>query len=85
VNAYHGIRMVRELNNEFIVPLSPVFPANRLGPTGDVAKVNCATCHVGAYKPLYGESMAKNHPELQGPVAKLSKAAGGTVAAGATK
>ncbi len=76
VNAYHGIRMVRELNNEFIVPLSPVFPTNRLGPTGDVAKVNCATCHMGAYKPLYGESMAKNHPELQGPVAKLAKSAG---------
>lgn len=80
VTAYHGIRMVRELNNEFIEPLKPVFPANRLGPKGDVAKVNCATCHLGAYKPLYGESMAKNHPELQGPVAKLSKTAAGTTA-----
>ncbi len=79
VTAYHGIRMVRELNNEFIDPLQPVFPANRLGPKGDVAKINCATCHLGAYKPLYGESMAKNHPELQGPVARLMKAAGGSV------
>jgi mono/diheme cytochrome c family protein len=26
---------------------------------GDVAKVNCATCHQGAYKPLYGASMLK--------------------------
>jgi photosynthetic reaction center cytochrome c subunit len=73
VNAYHGIRMVRELNNEFIVPLTPVFPASELGPKGDIAKVNCATCHQGAYKPLYGEPMAKNHPELQGPAVALKK------------
>ena len=31
---------------------------------GDVAKVNCATCHQGAWKPLYGAQMAKGHPEL---------------------
>ena len=37
----------------------------RLGATGgDVAKVNCATCHQGAHKPLYGAEMAKHHPEL---------------------
>ena len=35
-----------------------------MGPTGDVAKVNCATCHQGAYKPLYGAPMAKDYPEL---------------------
>jgi photosynthetic reaction center cytochrome c subunit len=73
VTAYHGIRMVRELNNEFITPLTSTFPRNRLGPKGDVAKVNCATCHQGAYKPLYGEPMAKLYPELQGPAAKLVK------------
>jgi photosynthetic reaction center cytochrome c subunit len=44
-----------------------VFPADQLGPTGDVAKVYCATCHQGAYKPLLGVSMAKDYPELQGP------------------
>ena len=32
--------------------------------SGDVAKVNCATCHQGAYKPLYGAAMAKHYPEL---------------------
>jgi photosynthetic reaction center cytochrome c subunit len=72
--AWHGIRMVRELNNEFISPLTSAFPASRLGPTGDIGKVNCSTCHQGAYKPLYGEPMAKNWPELQGPGAKLVKA-----------
>jgi photosynthetic reaction center cytochrome c subunit len=64
VTAWHGIRMVREMNNDYLVPLTDRFPANRLGPTGDVAKANCATCHQGAYKPLYGAQMAKNYPEL---------------------
>ena len=57
--AWHGIRMARDLNNDYMVPLTATFPANRLGPTGDVAKVNCATCHQGAYKPLYGVSMLR--------------------------
>jgi photosynthetic reaction center cytochrome c subunit len=42
-----------------------VFPAHRKGPLGDVAKLNCATCHQGAYKPLNGAQMAKDFPELQ--------------------
>jgi photosynthetic reaction center cytochrome c subunit len=36
-----------------------------MGPAGDVGKVNCATCHQGAYKPLFGAPMAKDFPELQ--------------------
>jgi len=71
--AWHGIRMVREVNNEFIVPLTPIQPANRLGPTGDIGKVNCATCHQGVGKPLYGQSMLKSHPELSGPNHLLNK------------
>jgi len=65
--AWYGIRMVRDLNNDYMKPLTEVFPAHRLGPTGDVAKTYCATCHQGVYKPLYGVSMAKDYPELQGP------------------
>jgi photosynthetic reaction center cytochrome c subunit len=65
VTAWHGIRMARELNNEYIIPLTDTFPPHRLGPKGDVAKVNCTTCHQGAYKPLYGAAMAKDFPELQ--------------------
>ncbi len=76
LTAWHGIRMVRELNNEFMVPLTKVFPANRLGPKGDVAKANCATCHQGAFKPLYGDAtLAAAHPELRGPAQKLKTAA----------
>jgi len=29
-----------------------------------VPKVNCATCHQGAFKPMYGASMPTTHPEL---------------------
>lgn len=64
VTAWHGIRMVRDLNNGYLVGLTDVFPVKRKGPTGDVAKINCSTCHQGAYKPLYGAQMAKDHPEL---------------------
>jgi photosynthetic reaction center cytochrome c subunit len=61
VTAWHGIRMARDLNNAYLEPLTSTFPAERLGPQGDVAKVSCATCHQGAWKPLYGAAMAKDH------------------------
>ena len=64
VNAWYGIRMVRQVNNEYLGSLHDVFPASRLGPTGDVAKVNCSTCHQGVYKPLFGVSMVADYPEL---------------------
>ncbi len=64
VNAYHGIRMVGELNAGYLTPLQGVFPAERLGPAGDVAKVNCGTCHQGVNKPLNGAKMAKDYPAL---------------------
>ena len=73
--AWYGIRMVRELNTQYLDPLVGVFPANRLGPTGDVPKTNCATCHQGAFKPMYGASMLKTHPELAGPRAPALPAA----------
>ncbi len=66
VTAWHGIRMARDLNNAYMVPLTDVFPddMDRKGPTGDVLKVNCATCHNGIAKPLNGVSMAADYPEL---------------------
>jgi photosynthetic reaction center cytochrome c subunit len=63
--AWYGIRLARHLNNTYLVPLTDVFPDNRLGPLGDVAKINCGTCHQGVYKPYFGTSMAKDYPELQ--------------------
>lgn len=59
--------MVRELNNDYLKPLVSVFPDHRLGEAmGDAPKLNCATCHNGVYKPLFGEPMARNFPELTG-------------------
>lgn len=61
VTAWHGIRMARELNNEYIEGLAPVFPENRKGAAGDVYKIGCSTCHNGIQKPLYGASMLKEY------------------------
>ncbi len=66
VTAWHGIQMARELNMTYLDPLKGVFPANRLGVTGDAPKLDCATCHQGVNKPLLGVSMAKDYPELGG-------------------
>jgi photosynthetic reaction center cytochrome c subunit len=68
--AWYGIRMVRDINTQYLEPLTPVFPADRKGPMHDVAKVNCETCHQGAFKPLYGVSMLKDYPELAGAGAR---------------
>ena len=67
MTAFHGIQMVRELNNEYLNPLQSVFPPDRLGPLGDVAKVNCATCHQGVSKPLLGANMLQDYPSLAEP------------------
>jgi photosynthetic reaction center cytochrome c subunit len=82
--AWHGIRMARAMNKDYIVPLTASFPPHRLGPTGDVAKVNCATCHAGQNKPLAGLQMAKSFeglikvsapmPALPAPVAEERRA-----------
>jgi len=67
VSAWHGIRMVRALNNEYLEPLQGEYPDYRLGPTGDAPKANCTTCHQGAYKPLLGANMLKDFPSLSAP------------------
>jgi photosynthetic reaction center cytochrome c subunit len=69
VNAWYGIRMVRDLNNNYLDPLNKVFPPYRKGVEGDSPKVYCMTCHQGIYKPLFGVSMLTTFPELKGPPA----------------
>lgn len=75
LTAWHGIRMARAVNNDYVQPLAPVFQANRLGhpdaphplrvgPHGDPLKVNCATCHQGVNRPLLGAPMLRDYPEL---------------------
>jgi photosynthetic reaction center cytochrome c subunit len=59
-----GRAMVVETNNEYVLPNLPLLPEERLGPLGDVSKVSCTTCHQGAAKPLLGQSMLADWPEL---------------------
>ncbi len=66
VTAFYAEAMLRDLNSNYMVPLTPLFPAALKGPSGDVAKINCATCHQGVYKPLFGAKMAVHFPPLEG-------------------
>ena len=83
--AYYGIRMVRELNNEYLTSLADVLPKERMGPNGDVPKLNCATCHQGAYKPLYGADLLRNHPALTGVRAEAAPQAAAPAASAASQ
>jgi photosynthetic reaction center cytochrome c subunit len=64
VTAWYGIEMARDLNVDYLDPLQPVYPEHRLGSLGDAPKANCATCHQGVNKPLYGAAMVKDFPSL---------------------
>jgi photosynthetic reaction center cytochrome c subunit len=75
VTAWYGIRMVRDVNDNYLNSLHNVFPRIRRGAMDDVAKVNCATCHQGVFKPLYGVSMVQTFPELRGPLPAYTPAA----------
>lgn len=66
VTAWHGIRMVRDLNAGYLNPLKPLYPKDRLGPEDDAPKTACATCHKGTYKPLFGQTMLDDYPSLAG-------------------
>jgi photosynthetic reaction center cytochrome c subunit len=67
LTAWYGIEMVRDLNNNFMVPITKIFPAGRRGPMGDVPKINCETCHQGAYAPYYGARVVDSYPALTHP------------------
>jgi photosynthetic reaction center cytochrome c subunit len=78
--AWYGIRMVRDLNNNVMLPLKTLLPQERLGPTGDVPKIYCATCHQGSNKPLWGAPMLKDYPELVRPKSSTTAEAATTPA-----
>jgi photosynthetic reaction center cytochrome c subunit len=63
--AWYGIRMVRDLNQEYLAPLADILPVNRKGPEGDAFKVNCETCHRGLPIPLLGNQLVTHYPSLQ--------------------
>jgi photosynthetic reaction center cytochrome c subunit len=68
--AWYGIRLVRQLNTQYLEPVGKLLPAHRLSAEGDWPKVGCETCHKGAFKPMYGQSMLDDYPELRGVLAR---------------
>ncbi|MFK7890019.1 MAG: photosynthetic reaction center cytochrome PufC [Granulosicoccus sp.] len=70
VTAWHGLKMVPEINNVYMEPLLPVYPDHRLGPLGDAPKSACNTCHQGVNKPLYGVSMLDDFPVWRAPLSE---------------
>ncbi len=69
VKGWYAIRMVREANKNFILPLTDIIPAVNKGPLGDPKRIGCETCHQGVNKPLFGAEMAKDYPALLTPPA----------------
>jgi len=76
--AWHAIRMIRELNQSYINPLTPIFAKDKLGPLGDAPKTNCGTCHRGQAKPLGGAPMLRDYPELNATILTPVAGAGPT-------
>ena len=82
-NTYWAIRLVRDLNRNFLLPASvampqtrelidpnriPAFPARETGVQNGNGMVVCKTCHQGVTKPLRGVNMVNDYPGLGGPV-----------------
>ncbi|MBB4285452.1 photosynthetic reaction center cytochrome PufC [Roseospira goensis] len=67
VTAWYGIRMNQDLNQNFLIPLQPEYPAMRLGALGDAPKANCATCHQAVNFPLNRADMISAYPSLAAP------------------
>jgi photosynthetic reaction center cytochrome c subunit len=81
--SWHGLRMVNDLAVNYLDPLRTEYPLTRLSLEGDAPKANCATCHQGVNKPLYGRSMIEGWPELASlPPAPADPAAPAPPAAG---
>ncbi|WP_006787497.1 photosynthetic reaction center cytochrome PufC [Thiorhodospira sibirica] len=60
-----GIRMARDINTSQLEPMAGLYPEEVLAAHGgEVAKVNCLSCHQGVFKPLYGQSMLKDYKGL---------------------
>ncbi len=60
-----GILMVQDLNIDYLDPLGPVYPPERLGPVyADAPKAACKTCHKGYNKPMQGLNVIADWPEL---------------------
>ena len=78
-NAWYAIRMVRDLNRNFLLPVAavlpqsrtlehettiPAIPARMTGAQNGNGLVVCATCHFGIPKPMNGANMVRDYPGL---------------------
>jgi photosynthetic reaction center cytochrome c subunit len=87
--AYDAIRLVRDLNRNFLLPVGtlvpqtrvlkgetalPVLPAREAGLERGNGLVVCATCHTGLTKPLGGAAMLPDYPGLTGVAATAAAA-----------
>ncbi len=78
-NGWYAIRMVRDLNRHFLLPIAailpqsrtlehetsiPVIPVRMKGPQTGEGLVVCATCHFGLPQPMNGANMVKDYPGL---------------------
>jgi len=64
ITALRGIEMTRALNTAHLLPLQDEWPEERMGPLGDGPKLDCASCHNGAFQPQYGATSAAGFPAL---------------------
>ena len=87
--SWHAIRMLRDLNRNYLLPIAglvpqsrtlgtetrlPVLPAREAGPQQGNGLVLCATCHYGVTKPLGGANMVQDYPGLAPPAATAAAA-----------
>jgi photosynthetic reaction center cytochrome c subunit len=84
-NSWYAIRLLRDLNRHYLLPIShmmpesrvlttatdlPVLPPQDKGPQVGNAFVVCATCHYGITKPMNGANMVNDYPGLDATVAQ---------------
>lgn len=56
-----GQYMTQDINKNFLIPATNLFPRNMLGQVGDIGKVDCYTCHLQHQKPLGGYNVIEHY------------------------
>ena len=56
-----GQYMTQDINKNFLIPATNLFPREQLGQVGDVAKVECYTCHINQQRPLGGFNVIEHY------------------------
>jgi photosynthetic reaction center cytochrome c subunit len=73
--AWHGIRMARDLNNDYMVPLTGASRPDAWARRATWPRSTAPPATKAQYKPLYGAQMAKDYPALMAPAAAAAAAA----------